>query len=127
MDTAKRIEQLVVSNFTAAMRASPGEDGKYRTLLMFKVGDSMKPLLLVGTTHGIHEDGSSIAILNPDEDLLDKVHAGVGYTEFILKEIVAKRCDLMLWVFLKSYRENPVDCVVTYQSRAIKPAKFVVR
>lgn len=127
MDTTKQIEQIAVSTFLAILRASTENSSGFRILITTTIDGEMKPLLMVGSAHGGIEDGHVVAVLNPDKELCDELQACCGYTPSILKEIVAKRCDLMVHVGVSAYREKPVDFVTTYQAQKIKPAKFLVR
>lgn len=127
MNTAQQIEQIAVSTFLAVLRASTENSSGFRILITTTVDGEMKPLLMIGSAHGGIEDGHVVAVLNPDQDLCDELQACCGYTPFILKEIVAKRCDMMVHVGVSAYRDKPVDYVTTYQAQKIKPAKFLVR
>ncbi|MDZ4251494.1 MAG: hypothetical protein U1A72_02865 [Sulfuritalea sp.] len=127
MDIAKQVEQIAVSTFLAILRATTENNGGFKMLITATVDGGAKPLLLIGTAHGGIEDGHVVAVLNPDKELCDELQACCGYTPFILKEIVAKRCDMMVHVGVSAYRDKPVDYVTTYQAQKIKPAKFLVR
>jgi hypothetical protein len=127
MNTAKHLQQIAVNTFLAILRASDQDHSGFRILITMTVDGEMKPLLMIGTAHGGIEDGHVVAVLNPDQDLCDELQACCGYTPFILKEIVAKRCDMMVHIGVSAYRVNPVDYVTKYQAQVIKPAKFLVR
>lgn len=127
MSILKQIEQVAVNTFLATLPATTENSSGFKMLITTTVDGGAKPLLLVGTVHGNIEDGHVIAILNPDTDLCDQIKACCGYTPFILKEIVAKRCDMMVDVGISAYRDKPVDYVTTYQAREAKPAKFLVK
>ena len=127
MNIAKQIEQIAVNTFLVILRASTENNSGFRILITTTVDGEMKPLLMIGSAHGGVEDGHVVAVLNPDKELCDELQACCGYTPFILKEIVAKRCDMMVHVGVSAYRDKPVDYVTTYQAQVIKPAKFLVR
>lgn len=127
MNTAKQIQQIAVSTFLVALRASNQDHSGFRILMTMTVDGEMKPLLMIGTAHGGIEDGHVVAVLNPDQDLCDELKACCGYPSFAIKEIVAKRCDMMVHIGVSAYRDNPVDYVTKYQAQVIKPAKFLVR
>lgn len=128
MDITKQIQQTAVNAFLAFLPASAADNGVFRVLLTAKVDDEVKPLLLIGNAHCRVEDGHCLAVLNPDRELCDRLVAGCAYTHGILKEIVAKRCDLALFVWIDAYmKASPVKVVTKYQAKEAKPAKFVVR
>lgn len=127
MDTAKQIEKVAISTFLATLTATTANSSGFRILITTTIDGSAKPLLMIGTVHGSIEDGHVIAILNPDIELCDQIKACCGYTPFILKEIVAKRCDMMVDVGISAYKSKPVNYVTTYQAREPKPAKFLVQ
>lgn len=127
MNIAKQIERIAVTTFLAILRASTENRSGFRILITTTAGGEMKPLLMIGSAHGGIEDGHVVAVLNPDKELCDELQACCGYTPFILKEIVAKRCDMMLHVGVSAYKSNPIDFVTMYQAQEVKPAKFLVR
>lgn len=127
MGTAKQIEQIAVNTFLAILRASTENNSGFRILITTTIDGEMKPLLLIGSAHGGIKDGHVVAVLNPDKELCDELQACCGYTQNNLEKIVAKRCDMMVHVGISAYKDKPVDYVMTYQARKIKPAKFLVR
>lgn len=124
--TARRIEALAVHYFCAVLYASAETCAPFRGLITVPVGEEQKPLLLVGTAHLNKQDGHCIAVLNPDPDLVDQLHGGCGYTTPILKEIVSKRCDLALDIWIDAYREDGITVTTRYIAQEAKPAKFAV-
>lgn len=105
-----------------------GSQGKFQSTLTLRLGDVDKPVLIVGTAHGLpHEDGDAIAVLNPDPDLVEGLHAGTGYSGAILKEIVSGKCDAMIHVWLDAYKKDGGSVIGKYVSRTMKDAKFEVR
>lgn len=125
MNVVETVKQVAVRTFLNALADAPDSNGTFKMLRSVKVGDTVKPLLLVGNAHGKHEDGHCIAVLNPDECLLDQIKAGVGYNH-MLKWIVAKKCDLAIDVWVDAYKENGISFISKYKARKQQPAKFVV-
>lgn len=126
MNIVNQVKQLAFKHFVANMESGPDHGGTFRTLTSFVADGESKPLLIVGTTHKKVEDGSCIAILNPDKGLLDSVIAGCSYGN-VLKKIVAKRCDLMLYLWIEVYQNNRIVVGDRYKARHFQPAKFSVR
>lgn len=126
MDIVEQIKQTAVNHFLGVLNSSADHNAPFRSLVTTKVGDSIKPLLLIGTAHSKVEDGHCMAFLNPDESLVNELTAGCGYGRMHLKEIVAKRCDLMLDVWIDAYREDGVTITSQYKARNAQPAKFAV-
>jgi hypothetical protein len=128
MNIAEQIQKVAVNTFLAILPASADDNAAFRMLLTVKVGDEVKPLLLIGNVHGKIEDGHVLAVLNPDKELCEQFIAGVAYTHGILKEIVAKRCDLAILFWIDAYMKvNPVKVYTKYQAKESKPSKFVVK
>lgn len=116
---------LAGSFLKSLLAASPDDNGTFRLLVTTGIGDAPKPMLMIGNTHRhYYEDAYSIAILNPDESLLSDVRPGVAYTRFILKEMVSKRCDAMVLIWLEG---GNIRQAITYRARRQRPATFVVR
>ena len=49
MNNIEEIEQVAVSTFLAILKNNAGDNGKFRMLITTKIGDEIKPLLLIGT------------------------------------------------------------------------------
>jgi hypothetical protein len=54
----------------------PGDQAPFKALITVEIDGEHKPLLLVGTVHSRVEDGSCIAILNPDPELIGMMNGG---------------------------------------------------
>ena len=128
MNIVEQVKQTAVSSFHNILRASAHHNGRFRMVLTTRAGDTDKPLLIVGNAHGVVEDGHCIAILNPDKELADLIRPGCAYGVGGLKEIVSKRCDLALDLWIDAYKgpEHAVSVIARYKSRKPQPAKFVV-
>ncbi|MBX3678040.1 MAG: hypothetical protein KF853_13565 [Rhodocyclaceae bacterium] len=128
MDTIEQVKQVAFSHFRGVLNMSCVQDGCFKALVAVEVGDTVKPLLLVGNAHNEEEDGHCIAVLNPDKALVDTISAGCAYGARTLKEIVAKRCDVALDLWIENYM--PADRAVTvsmrYKTHHFQPAKFAV-
>jgi hypothetical protein len=128
MNITEQIKQVAVNTFLAILPASGDDNAAFRMLMTVKVGDEVKPLLLIGNVHGKIEDGHILAALNPDKELCERFVAGVAYTHGILKEIVAKRCDLAILFWIDAYMKvNPVKVYTKYEAKKAMPSKFVVQ
>ncbi|MBN3729485.1 hypothetical protein [Burkholderia sp. Tr-20390] len=126
-DVLTRLGAAAIDIVIGALRHAD-HGGTFKGLFTLNVDGSPKPVLLIGAAHGTHEDGQVIAILNPDEELSARVHAGVSYTGGLLKEIVAGKCDAMVHLWIEAYRKDPGSIIDTYQPRTdAVAAKFEVR
>ncbi|MBU0593846.1 MAG: hypothetical protein KKH74_08940 [Gammaproteobacteria bacterium] len=119
-----KIEKIAVKHYLCALESSATEDSLFRTLMNVDMDGSMKPLLVVGVTHPWFYDGFFIAVLNPDISLISKINPGCGSSDFILKEIVSKKCDLMLSSWVYTYKGFKVSRSTTYKSRNPCSARF---
>ena len=120
-----RVREIAVNLFKATLVESAEYQGTFRLLITAKIGDENKPLLILGNAHSAVEDGHCIAILNPSEELLNKVVAGCSYGA-TLKEIVQGECDLMLDIWIDAYKEG-VSILSTYQAKTLSPSKFKIK
>ena len=125
MNNIEQIKQVAVSTFLAILKNNAGDNGKFRMLLTVKVGDEIKPLLLIGTAHSRVEDGHVLAVLNPDSELCDTLSSS-GYYSSLLKEVVGKRCDAALGLWIDAYKKDDACVTGKYLSKTAKPAKFAV-
>ena len=125
-DLVERVTAIAVSHFLAVLSASADHQAPYKILLTIQVGEEQKPLLLVGTAHGAVEDGSVIAVLNPDQDLVDKLNGGWGCNSAVFREAVAKKCDLALSLWIDAYKPNGVCLGIQYVAQKAEPARITV-
>lgn len=88
---------------TLIKHAAGGGRGKFRGTFTLFVEGLATPVLIVGIADGSVEDGEAIAVLNPDQDLFDRLRPGVGYHGGLLKEILSGKCDGMVHVWLDAY------------------------
>ncbi|KFB73747.1 MAG: hypothetical protein AW09_000994 [Candidatus Accumulibacter phosphatis] len=119
-----QMKTLVAGVLRSVLAASPENNGTFRLVVTTSIGDTSKPVLIVGNAHRRFEDAHGIAVLNPDQRLLDEIRPGVGYNHGILKEIVSGRCDAMVDVWLVG---DNVRQGCTYRARQKRPASFMVR
>lgn len=114
-----------------ALIASAGEGrAPFRCLTAIYLNGAAMPMLMVGRADGQAEDGEAIVLLNPDEELLDRLAPGVGYHGGLLKEIVSGKCDAMMHVWLDAYVKGPdrAKVLASYTTRTPAGApKFQVK
>jgi hypothetical protein len=127
MSAAEEVKEISVNIFNTILKSSADSAGTFRVLMTAKIEEKEKPLLVVGNAHASFEDGHCIAVLNPDENVLDKVQGGVHYHGGLLKETVQGKCDLMIELWIDAYKEDGVSVMGKYQARGGKEAKFEVR
>ena len=123
-----RVKQIAESIFRAVLKVNADNQGTFRVIISVKVSDEIKPLLILGNAHGKIEDGTCIAILNPDEDLLSdsRVIADSIYYGDTLKTLVRDRCDLMLRLWIDIHETDNIKEVSGYVSKNPQLAKFEV-
>ncbi len=125
MDIIEQVKQMAVGYLKGVMTIGPDDEATFRMLITATVGGEVKPLLLLGNAHRKYDDGHCIAILNPDAELVDKLGAGCGCSGANLKDMVTKRCDAMLDVWVGGGSRTSLGC--RYKAQSFQPAKFVVR
>lgn len=124
-----KVEKVASSLYLCALGSSAKESVMFRNLIDFHVDECKKPLLVLGHAHPSHGDGSCIAILNPDESLVRKIIPGCGYSSFILKGIVARKCDLALSLWINTDDGFNIWRMIhgtRYKCRESVPAKFTL-
>jgi len=106
-----------------------GNGSKFKGMFTMRVGEDEVPVLILGNAHFPIEDGDAIAVLNPDPDLQEKLHAGTAYLGGLLKEIVSGKCDAMVHVWLDAYKTPEIGetIIEKYVSRVRKQTKYEVR
>lgn len=124
MDIQAKIQQAAVQFFLGILHSSAGDQASFKALITVEIDGEHKPLFICGTAHSRVEDGSCIAILNPDPELVGIIHG--GYLPDHLKEVVAKRCDYALSLWIEAYKNNRVVVGARYRNRTPSPAKFCI-
>ena len=120
------IAEKAAKIFLTMLNVTSYKDGTFRVMVSIDINEQKKPLMIIGTTHPDVEDGQCIAILNPDQELIERLQAGVGYNKGILKEIVSKKCDAMVHLWIDAYKNNKVTVINYYMSRSLNSSKFKV-
>lgn len=116
------LEQAAIAGFLPILRAASADVTSFRRLASITVDGETRPLLIMGTAHAQIEDGHCAAVLNPDPELCDRLTAGQR-----MKEMVAGRCDAMVWVWINDYvGVEPVMRGASYVARRAAAPKFVV-
>jgi hypothetical protein len=106
-----------------------GNASTFKGMFTMLVGEEEVPVLILGIAHYPIEDGQAIAVLNPDPDLQEELHAGTAYLGGLLKEIVSGKCDAMVHVWLDAYKNPEIGETIIgkYVSRKRKQPKYEVR
>jgi hypothetical protein len=78
MDIKTQIQQAAVKFFLGILYSSTSDQAPFMGLITLELDGEHKPLLIVGTAHSRVEDGSCIAVLNPDPELVGLLHGGYG-------------------------------------------------
>lgn len=124
MHSIDQIKQVAGSMLGCAITTSTVDSQLFRVMTTIHTVDGVKPLLIVGTANGKFEDGGCIAVLNPDQGLIEKIRSGVGYSWYNLKMIASRRCDAMIRIRNETFREDGVTISGKYVARRAQPAKF---
>ena len=123
----EKIQEIVLSHMLSSLKNSKAKATATRLITMIDIALVSKPLLIVGTSYQPYEDGHYIAVLNPDESIINKIIAGCSYGGRTLNEIVSGKCDFMLDLSIVVYKNTRITVANKYQSRSPKPPKFVVK
>jgi hypothetical protein len=123
----ERVKFIAVKHFIAVLGSSADHQAPFKSLITIDIEGKHMRLLLTGTAHGVVEDGSIIAVLNPDQELVDKLSGGWGCNSAIFREAVAKKCDLALNIWVDAYKPNGVCLITQYVSREPRPDAGLVR
>ena len=126
MDIHAHIQRAAVQYFLGILHASAADQAPFKGLITIEIDGERKPLLLTGTAHSRVEDGSCLAILNPDRELIGQVYGGLGGNPTAFKEVIAKRCDFALALWIEAYKDNRVVVGARYRNSTSAPAKFEV-
>lgn len=110
--------------FNSTINESGEGDAPFHMLVDVTIDGVTKPLLVFGQSHHKYGDGSVTAILNPDVSLVSELSSVCGYSVAILKEIVSKKCDLMVTFWVDMSTSTTSNDVASYISRTPVEAKF---
>ena len=120
-----RIEALrdaAVGMLDALIKGAGAGRAPFRCLTTIFLEGAAFPAVVVGTADGAVEDGEAIALLNPDQDLLERFRPGVGYHGGLLGGIVSGKCDAMVNIWLDAYSTAPTRAKVLASYAPTKPA-----
>ena len=123
---AARIVVMAVNHFLNVLQMSADHQGRFKTVITVQIDGESKPLLIAGTAHGAVEDGSCIAVLNPERELVDKLSGCWGAHPPIFKEVIAMKCDVGVSLWIDAYKPNGVVEITRYVAKQPCPARFVV-
>jgi hypothetical protein len=119
-----KVEKVLCDQYRCSLGASPQKDAYFRALMDVDLDGSLKPLLIVGSTHpDYYGDGTCFAVLNPDESLLDTLEPGVGYGGTGLKDRVRGKCDLTLELWINTIGGFRTTRTCQYRSRRLAPPR----
>jgi hypothetical protein len=128
MSALNEVKDIAVDIFDSVLKASADSGGIFRVLITAKIEGKEKPLLIVGNANSSFEDGSCIAVLNPDKDVLQRIQGGVYYHNDILKKTVQGKCDLMVELWIDAYIKKDGVCMTTkYQACESREVTFEIR
>lgn len=122
----KEVERLALEYMSMVIKTSGLADSLFRSVLEINFDGETKPLLLVGHAHPKIEDGHIIAIVNPDISLISQINPGCAYNRMHLKEMVSKKCDLMLDLFIEVYKTKKIQHSNHYKQRKSSKPKFKI-
>ena len=123
----EKIKEVSTQLFNSVLKISANHQGTFRLVVTLQIDDQSKPLLVVGNAHSEVEDGHCIAVLNPEESLMNEVIAGCAYMGGSLKGIVQGKCDAMVELWIDAYKTDGISEISSYTSREPKDARFKVR
>lgn len=127
MRVDQQITKIAVDHFKTVLMHSASDDGTFKTLSTVSIDGECKPLLMFGSANSRVEDGNIYAVLNPDQDLIGKLKAGCSYSTAILNEIVRKRCDFAVHVWVDAYKKDGITVTRVYKNRAPSAAKILIQ
>jgi hypothetical protein len=87
------IEKVATGVLSSFLASASGGSSHFRLNTSL---ESVGELLLVGNAYRDFDDGSCIAVLNPDAELQKRLKPGVGYTSAILSNMVRGKCDAVV-------------------------------
>lgn len=127
MNVVDEIRQIAVSIFYGILYSSAEDNAPFKVLITSKIGEDVKPMLLVGVAHRRVEDGSITAFLNPDRSLVEEVSANAGYDKWAVRDLARRRCDMAVKIWVEAYNKKNFYIQGTYKASKFQPAKFAVR
>lgn len=127
MNLIKSLQEFATRHFLGLLSARQAGRSTFRMLSTIEIDGETKPIFIAGAIdHGV-EDGSISVVLNPDKELADELMGRDGRPTSQLTYFVAGRCDAGVSLWIDAYRHDGASLMERYQSRTIRPAKFVLR
>ena len=123
---ARHLQRVAARHFWSVIPDSPDAHGWFKALSTVDIDGEVKPLLLVGSAHRYFEDGYCIAVLNPEQALVDEIPTGCAYTDSVLREQVRKRCDAAVLVLLGGGSGQDGSVIGAYTTKTPAPSRFCV-
>jgi len=112
------IQNKAIEQFKSIYEDNKDTNHGFKILKSIKIGEDTKDLLILGIMNTWNRYDTCIAVLNPSQEVIQKLEQGCVYTGNSLKRIVARKCDLMLDLLVKTRKNHwEVKVMRNYQTR----------
>ena len=126
MDITKRLIEIAEKAIVDKLASKEGED--IQQVTTFSIDNQIMPLFIVGHVSQKIEDGSCVVLLNPEKELINRIEPSTHYPSAILKEIISKKCDCMVQIWVDAYKTGSgrLTTMSKYKSRSASKPRFTV-
>ena len=96
------IKNKAIEQFRSIYKENQEFDRTFKMLI--PTGDDQ--LLILGIMNTRFKYDTCIAVLNPSEELIDKLEPGCAYTGNSLRKLVNGKCDVMVDLLIKTFKRR---------------------
>ena len=100
------IQNTAIEQFKSIYKDNRDTNHGFKVLKSIKIGENTKDLLILGIMNTYNRYDTCIAVLNPNQEVIQKLEQGCVYTGNSLKRIVSRKCDLMVDLLVKTFKKD---------------------
>ena len=100
------IQKKAIEQFRSIYNDNRDTNHGFKVLKSIKIGEDTKDLLILGIMNTWNRYDTCIAVLNPSQEVIQKLEQGCVYTGNSLKRIVARKCDLIIDLLVKTFPKS---------------------
>ena len=100
------IQNKAIEQFRSIYKDNKDINHGFKVLKSITIGGDTKDLLILGIMKTWNRYDTCIAVLNPSQEVIQKLKQGCVYTGNSLKRIVSGKCDLMIDLLVKTFPKS---------------------
>ena len=100
------IKNKAIEQFKSIYKDNRDTNHGFKVLKSISIGEDTKDLLILGIMNTRNGYDTCVAVLNPSQEVIQKLEQGCVYTGDSLKRIVSRKCDLMIDLLVKTFPKS---------------------